>query len=48
MKISFLVFYCVVMNFLLFFAYTTIWGIVPLIGFIWLIGTLIEKGKINL
>lgn len=48
MKISFLLFYCLVMNFLLFFAYTVIWGIIPLIAFIWVIGTLIEKGKINL
>jgi fatty acid desaturase len=37
--------YCIIINFLFFFAYTVIWGVVPLIAFVWLVGTLIEKGE---
>ena len=45
-KIWGIVIYSIIINFLFLFAYTTPWGIIPLVAFIWLIGTLIEKGHI--
>jgi len=47
MKTLLTILYSLIMSFLLFFTYTSIWGLAATIAFLFIVDYIIEKGKLT-